>query len=53
MSKYVCTVCGWKYDEEKGLPDNGIAPGTRLEELPESFECPVCSVTKEYFKEEE
>ena len=27
--KYVCTVCGYVYDEETGDPDNGIAPGTR------------------------
>ena len=26
--KYVCTVCGYVYDEETGDPDNGIAPGT-------------------------
>lgn len=49
--KYVCTVCGWKYDPEKGYPARGIAPGTPFEELPEDFKCPVCSVKKERFKE--
>ena len=29
MKKYVCTICGFVYDEEKGLPDEGIAPGTK------------------------
>ena len=28
MAKYVCTVCGYVYDEETGDPDNGIAAGT-------------------------
>ena len=27
--KYVCDVCGWEYDEEKGYPEGGIAPGTK------------------------
>ena len=27
--KYICDVCGWEYDEEKGYPEGGIAPGTK------------------------
>lgn len=50
--KYVCNVCGWVYDEAEGLPENGIAPGTRFEDLPEDFECPLCAVGKEDFSEE-
>ena len=42
--KYVCEVCGWVYDEEAGYPDGGIAPGTKWEDVPEDFECPLCSV---------
>ena len=42
MKKYVCTVCGWIYDEAKGDPDNGIAPGTKFEDLPADYVCPVC-----------
>ena len=30
--KYVCDVCGWEYDEEKGYPERGIAPGTKWED---------------------
>ena len=41
MKKYVCTVCGWIYDEAKGDPDNGIAPGTKFEDLPADYVCPV------------
>jgi rubredoxin-NAD+ reductase len=49
MAKYVCDVCGWEYDPEVGDPDNGIAPGTAFEDLPDDFECPVCSVGKDEF----
>mgnify|MGYP003235616392 CR=1 FL=1 len=41
MEKYVCDVCGYVYDEAAGDPDNGIAPGTRWEDLPEDFLCPL------------
>lgn len=47
--KYVCNVCGWKYDEAVGEPDNGIAPGTKFEDLPEDFVCPLCGVGKDDF----
>ena len=49
--KYVCDVCGWEYDEEKGYPEGGIAPGTKWEDIPEDFECPLCSVGKDQFSE--
>ena len=42
--KYVCDVCGWEYDEEEGYPEGGIAPGTKWEDVPEDFECPLCNV---------
>ncbi len=50
--KYVCTVCGWVYDETEGCPDAGIAPGTKWEDLPEDFECPLCNVGKDMFEAE-
>ena len=53
MKKYVCEVCGWVYDEKVGAPESGIAAGTRFEELPEDFECPLCGVGKEDFSEAE
>lgn len=49
MAKYVCGVCGYVYDEEVGDPDAGIAAGTRFEDLPEDFTCPVCGVGKDEF----
>ena len=52
MKKYVCDVCGWVYDEELGDPDNGIEAGTKFEDLPEDFVCPLCGVGKDQFSEE-
>ena len=51
MKKYACNVCGWEYDEEAGLPEAGIAPGTKFEDLPEDFVCPLCGVDKSNFSE--
>ena len=47
--KYICDVCGYEYDEALGDPDHGIAPGTKWEDLPEDFECPLCGVGKDQF----
>lgn len=52
MEKYVCKVCGHVYDPAEGDPDNGIAPGTPFEELPDSWCCPMCGVGKEDFEPE-
>lgn len=52
MKKYVCTVCGYVYDEAVGDPDAGIAPGTLWEDIPDDFVCPVCGVGKDSFEEE-
>ncbi len=51
MKKYVCSVCGWEYDEAAGSPENGIAPGTPFADLPEDFVCPLCGVDKTMFEE--
>lgn len=49
--KYVCSLCGWEYDPAVGDPDNGIAPGTPFEDLPEDFTCPLCGAGKDEFSE--
>lgn len=51
--KYVCTVCGYVYDEEVGDIDNGIEAGTSFADLPDDFVCPLCGVGKEEFEAEE
>ena len=51
MSKFVCP-CGYVYDPEIGDPDNGVAPGTAWEDVPEDWVCPICSLGKDVFEEE-
>ena len=51
MKQYVCDACGWVYDEAAGAPDLGIAPGTKFEDLPEYFACPLCGVGTDMFSE--
>jgi rubredoxin len=50
MDKYECTVCGYIYDPAEGDPDNGIDPGTKFEDLPDDWVCPVCGATKDQFE---
>ena len=50
--KHVCNICGWEYDEALGDADNGIEPGTKFQDLPDDFECPLCGVGKDSFSEE-
>ena len=50
--KYVCDGCGWEYDEALGYPEGGIAPGTKGEDVPADFECPLCMVDKDNFSAE-
>jgi rubredoxin len=49
MSKYECGVCGYIYDPALGDPDNGVAPGTPFEKLPDEWRCPLCGADKSVF----
>lgn len=49
MERYVCTICDYVYDPAVGDPDNGIAAGTRFEDLPDDWLCPLCGVPKSEF----
>ena len=51
--KYVCPICGYVYDEDKGIPEKGIAPGTKWEDLPDDWECPICGASKSVFSPQE
>ena len=53
MKQYVCSVCSYTYDESKGIPEAGIAPGTRWEDLPADWKCPWCGAGKESFSAKE
>ena len=47
---YRCLICGYEYDERRGLPEAGIAPGTRWEDIPLSWRCPDCNAGREDFE---
>lgn len=49
MKKYMCLICAWVYDEAKGWPEDGIAPGTRWEDVPSTWVCPECGASKSDF----
>jgi len=48
---YKCKVCGYIYDAEIGDPTQGIEPNTDFDDLPPSWRCPVCFVSKDDFIE--
>ncbi len=53
MKRYVCTACGYVYDEAQGDPESNIAPGTKWEDVPDDYVCPLCGVGKDMFEEEQ
>ncbi len=50
MKQYMCVICGFIYDEEKGSPEDSIAPGTKWENVPADWICPECGAVKEDFE---
>jgi rubredoxin len=51
MRKFKCSICGFTYDESAGMPEKGIAPGTKWEDIPHDFLCPLCGAPKTAFEE--
>ncbi len=49
FKKYECTICGLIYDEELGMPEEGLAPGTKWDDVPDDWQCPDCNVGKADF----
>jgi rubredoxin len=52
VRRWKCIVCGFEYDESVGMPDDGIAAGTRWEDVPDDWACPECGVSKGDFEME-
>ena len=52
MDKYICTICGYVYDPAQGDPDNGVKEGTKFEDVPEDWICPICGAGKDSFEKE-
>lgn len=53
MDKWICSVCGYVYDEAQGDPDSGIAPGTKFADIPDEWVCPVCGIGKDQFAKQD
>ena len=51
MKVYICSICGYLYDEAEGLPEEGIAPGTRWQDVPAQWVCPLCRAAKSAVRE--
>jgi rubredoxin len=49
FKQWMCVNCGYIYDEELGDPDEGLAPGTRWEDIPDDWKCPDCGTDKSEF----
>jgi len=47
---YMCVICGWMYNEAEGAPEDGLNPGTRWEDVPDTWTCPECGATKDDFE---
>jgi len=50
MKTWMCLICGWIYDEAAGVPEQGVAAGTRWEDIPPNWTCPECGARKEDFE---
>ena len=46
------SICGYEYDEQSGIPESGITPGTKWEDLPDDWVCPLCGADKTEFKKQ-
>jgi len=50
MKNWRCTICQYVYDPAKGDPENGVAPGTSFDDLPNDWACPLCGAGKDLFE---
>jgi rubredoxin len=50
MESWQCVICQYVYDPAEGDPENGIAPGTRFEDIPDDWVCPLCGAGKDSFE---
>ena len=49
LRRWLCEACGLVYDEARGDPDSGLAPGTRWADIPADWVCPLCGTPKSDF----
>ena len=47
MVKYWCNICkAYEYDDEVGDEKLGIVKGTKPEDFPDDWKCPICQADK-------
>jgi rubredoxin len=46
---WICELCGYVYDPAEGDADGGIDPGSKFEDIPDNWSCPVCGARKADF----
>jgi rubredoxin len=46
---WICELCGYVYDPAEGDADGGISPGSKFQDIPAGWSCPVCGARKEDF----
>lgn len=51
MKSWLCVICQYVYDPAEGDIENGIAPGTAFEDIPDDWVCPLCGAGKDSFEE--
>lgn len=49
FKKRKCWPCGYIYNEQLWDPEWWISPGTKREDIPNDWKCPICGVWKEQF----
>jgi rubredoxin len=50
FKRYLCLGCGFLYDEQLGMPEQGIPVGTRWGDVPQDWVCPDCRTPKHLFE---
>jgi rubredoxin len=50
MDKYTCSICGYVYDPANGDPKSGVQAGTKFQDIPSSWVCPLCGASKDMFE---
>ena len=50
--KYVCSLCGYVYDEAEGSPETGVAPARLSSSCRRTGACPLCGAGREEFEPE-
>jgi len=48
--RFMCRGCYYVYEEQRGLPQQGVAPGTAFGAIPDTWRCPDCGTEKSNFR---